>query len=79
MRNVAERLRRLECRPQNQIPRFEATFEDGSIKVFWGAEVLRYGKEIGVKRVTFDGQHQNAVDTIALYGLLHDGVEIAER
>lgn len=79
MRSVAERLRRLERRPQNQIPRFTAAFGDGHTEILWGAEVLRYGKESGVKRIIFDGQHQNAVDTIALYELLYDGVEVVEK
>ena len=79
MKSISARLEQLENRPQNQIPRFSAAFEDGHTETFWGAEVLRYGKSCGVKSITFDGQHQNAVDTIALYALLHDGVEVVEK
>lgn len=42
LRSISERLRRLEKRPENMIPRFVATFEDGHNETIWGAEILRY-------------------------------------
>lgn len=79
MKSIAERLQRLENRPQSKIPRFLATFDDGHSEVFWGGEVLRYGKDHSVKHVHFDGQNQNGVDIAALYALLHDGIEISPQ
>lgn len=79
MRSISERLRRLENRPENQIPRFVATFEDGHNETLWGAEILRYGKSDGVKRVRFDDEHQPSVDQIVLYSMLHPDVEIISK
>lgn len=79
MKSISARLERLEHRPQSQIPRFLATFEDGHTETFWGGEVLRYGKDYGVKRVEYDENHQPAVDQIALYSLLHEDVEIVPK
>ena len=76
---LSERLWRLENRPENMIPRFVAEFEDGHRETYWGAEVLRCGKESGVKCVQFDEQNQNGVDIAALYALLHDGIEISPQ
>lgn len=76
MRSISARLELLEHRPQRQIPRFVAEFEDGHSETRWGAEILRYGKDDGVKRVRFDDEHQPSVDQIALYSMLHPDVEI---
>ena len=79
LRSIPERLRRLENRPENMIPRFVATFENGRTETLWGAEILRYGKSDGVKCVLFDENHQLSVDQIALYSMLHPDVEILSK
>lgn len=75
---IGERIKKLETRPENLIPRFEVTFADGHTETAWGAALLSYGEQQGVIRVRFDPNDQAAVDTITLYHLLNE-VEIIEK
>ena len=76
MKTILARLEQLENAPRNMIPKFRAVFEDEHSETIWGAEIIRYGKSNGVKRVLFDEHNQNGVDIAALYALLHDAVEV---
>lgn len=58
------------------IPRFRAVYDDGHAAVYYGAEIIRYGRRDGVNRVLYDDGNQAAVDTATLYALLHDEVKV---
>ena len=73
-RSIAERLKRLEARPQNAIPKFRIEFLDGHTEIAYGGTIIRYYD--GVKRITYDGRHQGAVDGAALYAAMYPGIDI---
>lgn len=77
MRNVADRLKRLENAPRSAIPKFQVEFTDGHTETVYGATIIRYHDN--VKRITYDGQHQGAVDGAALYAALYPDIEILAR
>ena len=66
-------------RQHGLIPRFTATFDDGHTAVYYGAEIIRYGRDHGVNRVLFDDENQAAVDQIALYQMLHTDVIVEPK
>lgn len=61
------------------IPRFRAVYDDGHTAVYYGAEIIRYGRDHGVNHVLYDDGNQAAVDQIALYALLHDDVVVEPK
>lgn len=74
-RSILRRLEVLENAPQSQIPKLRVEFEDGHTETVYGFSVLAYQE--GVRRVTYDGQHQPSVDAAALYGALNPDVDIS--
>ena len=75
---LVQRVQHLQ-RQQGLIPRFTAVFDDGHTAVYHGAEIIRYGRNHGVNRVLYDDGNQAAVDTAALYALLHTDVVVEPK
>ena len=74
-KSILKRLEALENRPEGQIPRLCVEYEDGHTEDVMGYDIIT--RREGVRRVTYDGQHQPSVDAAALYAMLcGDGVEI---
>lgn len=74
-KGILKRLGRLENRPERQIPRLRVEYEDGHTETVTGYDILK--RQDGVRRATYDGQHQPSVDVAALYTrLCGDGVEV---
>lgn len=72
---ILKRLEALENRPEGQIPRLHVEYEDGHTDTAYGFSILACQE--GVRRVTYDGQHQSSVDAAALYAALcGDGIEV---
>ena len=74
MKSISTRLERLENAPHNAIPRFHVEFLDGHKETVYGNTVIRYRDK--VKRITYDGKNQSAVDGAALYAAMYPGIEI---
>lgn len=73
--SIAARLERLENRPEEQIPRLYVEYEDGHTETVMGYDIIT--RREGVRRVTYDRQHQPSVDAAALYAALYgDSVEV---
>lgn len=77
MKSISQRLAALERRPQSMIPRFTIEYADGHRENFIGTDIISHHD--GIRRITFDGQHQPSVDAAALYRMLHDDVEVVEQ
>lgn len=77
MRNIAERLKKLERRPQSQFPQFTIEHSDGHRENWHGMDVLGHlsGRD-DVRRICYDGGHQASVDGAALLAAL--GWEVEE-
>lgn len=74
-KSILKRLEALENRPEGQISRLCVEYEDGRTETVCGFAIL--AMQGGVRRVTYDGQHQPSADTAALYmALCGDGVEV---
>ena len=73
MRSIAQRLERLEHRPESMFPRFIIEYEDGHRENFTGADLISH--YAGIRRITYDAGHQPSVDTAALYSMLHPQIE----
>ena len=76
--HLVQRVQHLQ-RQQGLILRFAATFDDGHTAVYYGAEIIRYGRDYSVNRVLFDDENQAAVDQIALYQMLHTDVVVEPK
>lgn len=70
-KSILRRLEVLENRPEGQIPRLRVKYEDGHTETVYGFSILSCRE--GVRRVTYDGQHQPSVDAAALYAALFGG------
>lgn len=74
-KSILRRLEALENRPEGQIPRLSVEFEDGRTETVYGFSIITCRE--GVRRVTYNGQHQPSVDAAALYkALCGDKVEV---
>lgn len=74
-KGILRRLQVLEDRPEGQIPRLSVEYEDGHTETVYGFSIIACRE--GVRRVTYNGQHQPSVDAAALYRALRgDEVEV---
>lgn len=74
MHSIDTRLRQLENAPKNAIPKFHIEYLDGRTETAYGGTLIRYHD--GVRRITYDGTHQGAVDGAALYAAMYPEIEI---
>lgn len=76
MRSISERIKKLEGRPQNYIPKFIIEHTDGHREEWRGMDIIsRYE---GVKCLYYDPEQQSSVDGAALYEAMYgsDGIEV---
>lgn len=74
-RNITARLAALENAPRSAIPKFCVEYLDGHTETAYGGTIIRYHD--GVRRITYDGTHQGAVDGAALYRAMYPEIEIS--
>jgi len=67
-KNILKRLKRLENRPERWIPRLYVEYTDGHKETVMGYNIITQYK--GVRRVTYDGNHQPSVEVASLYAML---------
>ena len=81
MRSISERLKRLEGRPQNQIPQFIIEHADGRRDHWRGMDILSYlAQHDDIRHITFDGMHQASIDGVALIQAIYgDKIKIIAR
>ena len=75
MKSISVRLEKLENAPKSMIPKFHVEFLDGHTETAYGGTIIRYHD--GVRRITYDGTHQGAVDGAALYRAMYQEIEIS--
>ena len=73
-KSISARLAALENAPRSAIPKFHVEFLDGHTETAYGGTLIRYHD--GVRRITYDGMHQGAVDGAALYAAMYPEIEI---
>lgn len=76
-KSISARLAALESAPRSAIPKFHIEYLDGHTETAYGGTLIRYHD--GVRRITYDGMHQGAVDGAALYAALYPDIELLPK